>query len=455
MLRSPRVHCADGRCFRQYSLPRRRGDVGRMDLRPFIDQGRRGDFGGVHVPQVTGDRGFLDESGVPRDRRRGRAASSRESEARPRPGTPPARSWITCVGTAIRRRDCVRRHMATGTTRWTAWYQRRPCRTYGSGCERYGDAPGVSESSPRWWNCFCEDAARQSRSGSPRYDAAAARSREGLKRYASRSSNPAAEQRILHGWGDGRSYLVGSFNDPDGAARDGLTSNAFWVLSGMFEEDPRCARSSWPPSNGWIRSIGLQDVRAVLSCRTRPASGVSASCRPARRKTARRTCTRRFSAWPRLRWVARASAWEQMVKVLPFHRAARRTCRHSPFVMPNSYGLQPGRMDRRAEHERLADRQRQRAFKLLIRHVFGFEPLTGGRVDSARRAGCRSAVRVHHRARGCNVRISYRDESRGGREFTVGAVPRPSSPHPIVGVPRIWISYDEFRKGTLEIGVTD
>ena len=40
----------------------------------------------------------------------------------------------------------------------------------------------------------------------------------------------------MHGWGDSRSYFVGGFEDCDGQARDGLTSNAFWVLSGMLAE---------------------------------------------------------------------------------------------------------------------------------------------------------------------------------------------------------------------------
>ncbi len=44
--------------------------------------------------------------------------------------------------------------------------------------------------------------------------------------------------RILHGWGDKRSYFIGSFKDSDNRERDGLTSNAFWILSGLLKVKP-------------------------------------------------------------------------------------------------------------------------------------------------------------------------------------------------------------------------
>ncbi len=46
------------------------------------------------------------------------------------------------------------------------------------------------------------------------------------------------ELRILHGWGDQRSYFVGSFDDSDHCSCHGLTSNAFWVLSVLYDINP-------------------------------------------------------------------------------------------------------------------------------------------------------------------------------------------------------------------------
>ena len=57
---------------------------------------------------------------------------------------------------------------------------------------------------------------------------------EGLVKYAI-IENEEGEKRLVHGWGDERSYFVGSFDDPDHESRDGITSNAFWVLAGMYD----------------------------------------------------------------------------------------------------------------------------------------------------------------------------------------------------------------------------
>ena len=43
------------------------------------------------------------------------------------------------------------------------------------------------------------------------------------------------ERRILHGWGDKRSYFVGSFHDLDGKSRVSVTSVAFFALSGLYD----------------------------------------------------------------------------------------------------------------------------------------------------------------------------------------------------------------------------
>lgn len=45
-------------------------------------------------------------------------------------------------------------------------------------------------------------------------------------------------RKIVHGWGDKMSYYVGSFNDVDNMSRDSLTSNAFFILSDMYQKVP-------------------------------------------------------------------------------------------------------------------------------------------------------------------------------------------------------------------------
>ena len=68
------------------------------------------------------------------------------------------------------------------------------------------------------------------------YRAAQEKLAEGFRQYAVDKLD--GKIRILHGWGDRRAYLVGSFCDYDGKARLSLTSHAFFAISGLSERFP-------------------------------------------------------------------------------------------------------------------------------------------------------------------------------------------------------------------------
>lgn len=46
------------------------------------------------------------------------------------------------------------------------------------------------------------------------------------------------EKRIVHGWGENKSFYVGSFLDVDNKSRHSLTSNAFYVISNLYKSNP-------------------------------------------------------------------------------------------------------------------------------------------------------------------------------------------------------------------------
>ena len=104
-------------------------------------------------------------------------------------------------------------------------------------------------------------------------------------------------------------------------------------------------------------------------------------------------------------------AWEQLIKVLPF-TDLHANLSHSPFVMPNSYGLNEEKF---IDGQNMNDWQTGSAnvlLKLLVRYVFGFEPaLEGAWIQPA--AGLVPLVRVQgSRARAqCPHRLSR--QSRG------------------------------------------
>ena len=59
---------------------------------------------------------------------------------------------------------------------------------------------------------------------------------EGFRKYA--VDMRGEDARIMHGWGEMRAYLVGSFQDFDGLERLSLTSNAYFAISGLSSRYP-------------------------------------------------------------------------------------------------------------------------------------------------------------------------------------------------------------------------
>ena len=60
---------------------------------------------------------------------------------------------------------------------------------------------------------------------------------QGIEKYAI-VKNEDGFARMSHGWGEDRSFYIGSFKDHDGESRISLTSNAFYAISGIFDRLP-------------------------------------------------------------------------------------------------------------------------------------------------------------------------------------------------------------------------
>lgn len=178
-----------------------------------------------------------------------------------------------------------------------------------------------------------------------------------------------SEQRILHGWGNNRSYLVGSFNDPDHTNRYSLTSSAFYVISNMIKmnlsikEDIICSfkkldskygLKTFDPAfkdfHGFGRIINLPPGTAENG-----ATYVHATL---------------FGTLALYKLGQSRFANEQIVKILPLTHQEIST---SPFIMSNSYAYNPlENMD----GESMSDWYTGSAntlLKTLVRGLFGVE----------------------------------------------------------------------------------
>ena len=445
----------DGRCFRQYSLPSGTGQPGRMDLRPFIDQGVWVISAIATYLRITGDMSFLDEVC-------GYHEIVDEDTGLVRPSKKQDRvlnHLLKILDYMLTKRD----HNLTGGVRalYGDWndaldglgISTDPKKAYGSGVS-------VMATLQVYQNChemieILEAVDPEKRKYPARireYQDAAKELHQGLVKHAL-VKNDQGQQRILHGWGDRRSYLVGSYNDPDGKARDGLTSNAFWILSGLYDQDTSIGPVILDAFDRLDDKYGLKTFEPYFA---EDAPGVG-RIRKLPRGTAENGATyvhaTTFAIMAMFRVGQPRRAWDQLVKVLPFTDLHDHLS-HSPFVMPNAYGYNKEQF---IDGQNMNDWQTGSsnvALKTLIRYVFGFEPTLGGLWIQPASWLPFDSYRFAAEVRGCNVTIEF--ENRGGsrRRFAVNGQPADPTHDAVMNLDKLWIPYAKLPANELKIGVT-
>lgn len=441
----------DGRCFRQYSLPSASGETGRMDLRPFIDQGCWVVSAIATYLRVTGDRAFLDQSCGYHEIVDEAARKVRRSEL-----------TGSVLSHLFRIMDYLLANRDPETGCVLALYGDWNDALDGlgislDGSKPYGTGVSVMATLQVYQNAremvellqWVDAAGQGARIAA--YRKAADEIAQGLKRFAIVAGDK-GERRILHGWGDRRKYSVGGFHDPDGVARDGLTSNAFWVLSGLCDDDPGMVPVILDAFRRLDSKYGFKTFEPFFPPDA-PGVGRIGKLPPGTAENGATYVHATVFAIMALFRIGRArEAWEQLEKVLPF-TALHGRLTHSPFVMPNAYGFNP---EKNIDGENMNDWQTGSSnvlLKLLIRYVFGFEPqLDGLWIQPA--AWCPfKSIEFETQIRGSRFVLKFEDRGRANRVFRVnGEVMKPER-DAVLGVDKLRLSYDLFRGRSVELSV--
>ena len=185
--------------------------------------------------------------------------------------------------------------------------------------------------------------------------------------------------RVVHGFGDEEKYTVGGPGDPDGASRYGLTSNAYWIISGIHQDAKMRGDCDLLPS---ILSIydrlddkyGLRTFDPAFDRGTEhwfgriPRLPVGTAENGATYNHATL-----FGVWSLFQAGQSGAAWKQLEKLLPF-TSIHKNYNLTPFVIPNSYihNLEKG-----LDGESMNDWQTGSSnvlLKILVWYVFGFRP---------------------------------------------------------------------------------
>lgn len=161
---------------------------------------------------------------------------------------------------------------------------------------------------------------------------------EGLLKYA--VVNNGTDNKILHGWGEERSWLVGSYCDHDGVSRDGLTSNAFWILSDLYK-----AHGEYIPDilNAYERlesKYGIKTFEPAFSITDDKVGRIIYLPAGTAENASTYNHSTCFAIWSLFEINEGERAWKNLYKLLPFnHRFITTT----PFVMPNSFSYNEGK----------------------------------------------------------------------------------------------------------------
>lgn len=146
-------------------------------------------------------------------------------------------------------------------------------------------------------------------------------------------------KKILHGWGDDRSYYVGSDCDGDGACRDGLTSYAFWVLSDLFFETSAISTEDICSAYRRLDSkYGLKTFEPYFPESFTEVGRIGRLPKGTAENGATYIHATLFGILSLFKLKEYSFAWEQLYKILPFTHKSLST---SPFVMSNSYAYNP------------------------------------------------------------------------------------------------------------------
>lgn len=154
-----------------------------------------------------------------------------------------------------------------------------------------------------------------------------------LNKYAV-VANENGNRKILHGWGDKRSYLIGSFCDNDGEDRDGLTASAYYVISRAFDSDRSLRKDILAAYDRLDSKYGIKTFEPYFDQANKAVGRITRLPKGTAENGAVYIHATLFAIWSLFAMGEDRRAWEQLYKILPVTHERIST---TPFVMPNSY----------------------------------------------------------------------------------------------------------------------
>lgn len=279
------------------------------------------------------------------------------------------------------------------------------------------------------------------------YKEAAEELRLNLQKYAV-VSNDCGQKRIVHGWGDRRSYFVGSFDDPGHVSRTGLTSNAFWVLSGLNSTDRYMENTILDSFRELDTKYGFKTFDHAFSPNTPGVGRIPKLPAGTAENGAVYVHAAAFAVMALFQLGRPKDAWEQLIKLFPF---THRTISCSPYVMPNSYGFNE---EKGIDGESMLDWQTGSSnvvLKTLIRFVVGIEPDFEGIWLQPAEGLPFEGFTFNINIKGCSLKVQYKNSGKGPRTYFVNGIKKAGIYSETMRLDRLWIADKDLKSKVLNI----
>lgn len=239
--------------------------------------------------------------------------------------------------------------------------------------------------------------------------------KQGLQENAICKNNE-GERKILHGWGEDRSYFVGSFSDVDGKSRDSASSNAYWVISGAYNWDKSLKQDILESYKRLDSKYGIKTFEPYFEVGTEGVGRIPNLPKGTAENGATYIHATMFSIWSLFVMGEPHFAWEQLYKILPITHKHIST---SPFVMPNSYVYNE---EFNMDGESMNDWYTGSAtvlIKILIRCIFGINLTQEGiHISPTMYFPCEKA-QISLKVRNSVIKVSYHNKKGEGRQILV------------------------------------
>lgn len=160
---------------------------------------------------------------------------------------------------------------------------------------------------------------------------------EGIKTYGVVTKG--SEKRIVHGWGENRSFYVGSFDDVDHKSRHSSTSNSFYIISDYYKRDGSLIPHVLKAFEALDSQYGYKTFDVYFDRKDATKVGRIVNLPKGTAENAATYIHASVFAFKALSMIKEASlAYTQLLKLIPITHKHIST---SPYVMPNSYGYNP------------------------------------------------------------------------------------------------------------------